>query len=69
MVTRAIEGPAEISGNSHPSGRLPGDVWHVIGGYLETLSILKLEKTCKSMYVKYNKKCLDCDQATLTLSP
>ena len=38
----------------------PHDIWHVVGEYMQTLSILKLEKTCRAMYLKYNKKCIDC---------
>ena len=69
MGVRALEGAAEIKGKGKVTDRLPHDVWHVIGEYMETLSVIKLEKTCKSIYVKYNKKCVDCDQETLTLSP
>jgi hypothetical protein len=64
---RAIEGAAVVRRKGTEVYMFPHDIWHVIGEYLETLSILKLEKTCRAMYLKYNKKCTDCEQGTLSL--
>lgn len=45
----------------------PHDIWHVVCGYLETLSLLKIEKTCKALYYKFNKPCSLCDNNMMLL--
>jgi len=54
---RNTEGPVIIKGVNSGENAFPRDIWHVIGEYLETLSIIKLEKTCRGMYKEYNKEC------------
>jgi|LauGreDrversion4_2_1035121.scaffolds.fasta_scaffold554013_1 hypothetical protein len=43
----------------------PFDIWGIITSYTECLSSLKLEKTCRSLYLVYNRKCLACDHSVL----
>lgn len=69
MGVRALEGPVEMGKAKYQNRAFPDDIWHVIIEYIETLGVLKLEKTCKTFYIKFNKQCKDCEQETLTLSP
>lgn len=45
----------------------PYDIWHVISKYLETLSVLKLEKACIGLYHLFNEQCNKCDSKSLRL--
>ncbi|CDW76712.1 UNKNOWN [Stylonychia lemnae] len=46
----------------------PHDIWFMVVEYLETLSVLKLEKTCMSLYLIFNQVCDVCDNKTMTLN-
>jgi len=46
----------------------PHDIWHMITSYTDALSSLKLEKTCRDLYTRFNKKCQTCDDSVLLRS-
>jgi hypothetical protein len=44
---KRILGPVKLKGNCERVYRFPHDIWWIISQYLETYSLIKLEKTCK----------------------
>lgn len=60
--------PMDLSEKDQPTYRFPFDIWYFLIKYFDTLSLLKIEKTCKSLYQLANKNCNHCCPQTLTLS-
>ena len=52
---KGILEPVKLKGHCERVYRFPHDIWWIIGQYLETYSLIKLEKTCKAFYKKYNE--------------